>query len=352
MADTKKALPGSIVSCATFPDAQQAFHLLGEGSGTDAPLNACMLRMHFAVYEAYRAHNAKGIGVAFAPYTDLEMTNWSTKGHGDAIPELVDRLADLKSMLIQLRSRMPKSTAADQEVYENTKKQYIEAAHGYLVNTLISITAGQEGFKNMENHTSYKAHKGAYNLIPSAQIVEYFKHPFQNMFVTFADMFARKMTSSTVKHTSLYTPPDVEKETIDDFAKIMDNAADTILKKQLPNTTVLVDHLRATQMIVYINKAAENKNLHKDYNAIFKVIRTAIATDQATDARPFDGARLAVHKLNLDTALLAAGFQETAPPLSAAHIRAMTAPVPPPLALLADSRRLLGLRRVWRWVAR
>jgi len=169
----------------------------------------------------------------------------------------------------------PKTSPADQEVYENTKKQYIEEAHGYLVNTLISITSGQEGFKNMENHTTHKAHKAAYNLIPSVHIVEYFKYPFQHMFVTFAEMFARKMTSSTVKHTSLYTSPDVEKETIDDFAKIMDNAADTMLKKQLPTTSVLVDHLRATQMRAYINKTTENKNLYKDYNSIFKVVRTA-----------------------------------------------------------------------------
>jgi hypothetical protein len=287
-----------------------------------------MFRLQFAVFAAYQAHNAKGMGAVFAPYTDLEMQNWSTKGHPDAIPELVDRIEDLNSILIQLRSRMPKTSQAEKDVYENTKKQYIESAHGYLVNTLIAITTGQEGFKNMESHKSYKAHKAAYNLIPSAQIEEYFKQPFQHMFVTFAEMFARRMTCSTVKHTSLYTQPDVEKETLDDFTKIMDNAADTLLKNQLPSITDLVDHLRATQIVVYINKTAENKNLHKEYTGIFKVTRTAIATDPATDGRPFDGARLAVHKRNLDTALFAAGFQEMAPPLSAAHLRALAAPAP------------------------
>ena len=156
-----------------------------------------------------------------------------TKGHADAIPDLVDRLTDLKTMLIQLRSRMPGA-----EVYENTKGLLIEAAYATLVNTLVAVTAGQEGFKNMENHPAHKAHKRASNIM---NIIEYFKHSFQTMLVAFADMFARKMNSSTVKHTSLNTPPDVAKETIDDFAKIMDDAAETILKKQLPSTNVLVE---------------------------------------------------------------------------------------------------------------
>ncbi len=96
------------------------------------------------------------------------------------------------------------------------------------------------------------------------------------MLVTFADMFARKMTSSTVKHTSLVdTPPHVEKESIDDFAKIMDDASETILKKQLPTTAVLVDHLRASQMVLYVNESADNKNLLKDYDGIFKTARAA-----------------------------------------------------------------------------
>jgi len=67
--------------------------------------------------------------MVYALYTDAEMLNWSTKGHADAIPDLVDRLTDLKTMLIQLRARLPKSSAADAEVYENTKKLMIEAAH-------------------------------------------------------------------------------------------------------------------------------------------------------------------------------------------------------------------------------
>jgi hypothetical protein len=71
----------------------------------------------------------------------------------------------------------------------------IETAHASLVNALISVTAGQEGFKNMANLPAYKTHKRDWNIIPTANIIEYFKHPFQTMLVTFADMFSRKMPS-------------------------------------------------------------------------------------------------------------------------------------------------------------
>jgi hypothetical protein len=255
-----------------------------------------MMRLHFVTLETSQTHNAKAVGMVYVPYTDAEMLNWSTKGHADAIPDLVDRLVDLKTMLIQLRAHLPKTSAADAEVYENTKKLMIEAAHTSLVNTLI----------------------------PTANTIEYFKHPFQTMLVTL-DMFTRKMTSSTVKHMSLNTPSDVEKESIDDFAKIMDDASETILKKHLPTTTVLVDHLRTSQMVLYVNAAADNKNLLKDYSSIFKIDRADIATDMATDASPIDSTRLTIHKLNLDTTLLSAGYQEIAPPLSAVHVRGMDA---------------------------
>jgi hypothetical protein len=79
------------------------------------------------------------------------------------------------------------------------------------------------------------------------------------------------------------------------------------------------------QMVLYVNKAADNKNLHKDYSVIFKIARAAIATDMTTDARPIDSTRFAIHKLNLDTALLSAGYQEITPPLFAVHVRSMTA---------------------------
>jgi hypothetical protein len=45
----------------------------------------------------------------------------------------------------------------------------------------------------------------------------------------------------------------------------------------------------------------------------------------ATDDHPIDSTRFAIHKLNLDTVLLSAGYQEIAPPLSVVHVRAMAA---------------------------
>ena len=66
----KKVDPASIVSRATFPDAQEAFHLLIEGSGADAALAACMLRLHFVTLEAYKTHNAQAVGSVYVPYTD------------------------------------------------------------------------------------------------------------------------------------------------------------------------------------------------------------------------------------------------------------------------------------------
>jgi hypothetical protein len=44
-----------------------------------------------------------------------------------------------------------------------------------------------------------------------------------------------------------------------------------------------------------------------------------------TEARPIDSTRFAIHKFNLDTALLSVGYQEIAPPLSAVHVRAIVA---------------------------
>jgi regulator of replication initiation timing len=157
----KKVDPASIVSCATFPDAQEAFHLLIEGSGTDAPLTAFILCWHFVTLEASQAHNARAVGMVYAPNTDVEMLNWNTKGHADAIPDLVDRLTDLKTMLIQLRERLPESSTGDAEVYENTKKSMIEAAHASLVNALITVTVGQEGFKKCQTFLRTRHTKGS-----------------------------------------------------------------------------------------------------------------------------------------------------------------------------------------------
>jgi hypothetical protein len=44
-----------------------------------------------------------------------------------------------------------------------------------------------------------------------------------------------------------------------------------------------------------------------------------------TDSHPIDSTRFGIHKRNLDTTLLSTGYQEIEPPLSALHVRAMTA---------------------------
>jgi hypothetical protein len=83
---------------------------------------------------------------------------------------------------------------------------------------------------------------------------------------------------------------------------------------------------------------AENKNLKKDYTSIFNIARAAIAADVANDPRPFDMARFDTHKKNIDTALLAANFQEIKPPLSAAGaLRTMV--TAPAVALIPRSTR-------------
>ena len=48
--------------------------------------------------------------------------------------------------------------------------------------------------------------KMPFDMIPKAQILEFYKHSFQFLLRAFAEMFARRMTSSGVKHTSLNTP--------------------------------------------------------------------------------------------------------------------------------------------------
>jgi hypothetical protein len=91
-------------------------------------------------------------------------------------------------------------------------------------------------------------------------------------------------------------------------------------------------------LITHINMTAENKNLKKDYTSIFKNARAAVAIDIDKDKRPFDMARLNTHKKNIDTALLAANFQEIKPPLSAAGaLRTMV--TAPAAALITRSTR-------------
>ena len=96
-------------------------------------------------------------------------------------------------------------------------------------------------------------------------------------------MLARKMTFSTFKHTSLNPPPDVERETIEqDYDGCSWNS-----HQETAAYPFLIDHLQALAMINYINMTAENENLRRDYNSIYKIPRAAIAADVAKDARPF-----------------------------------------------------------------
>ncbi len=80
------------------------------GYGADAPLLACILRLHFVTLESYKTHNSQVVGSVYVPYTDDQVLNWTTKGHVDTIPELVSRLTDLKTILIHLRTHLPKTS--------------------------------------------------------------------------------------------------------------------------------------------------------------------------------------------------------------------------------------------------
>ena len=54
--------------------------------------------------------------------------------------ELIERIDDVNTMLVQMRLRMTNSTAADKLIYENTKKNMIQTVNATLVNTLIKLT--------------------------------------------------------------------------------------------------------------------------------------------------------------------------------------------------------------------
>jgi hypothetical protein len=261
MADTKKGYvdPVSVTSAATFADVKKRLHAPWEGSGNE--LTAAILRLHFVIFAAIENHNAKGVGLgmAFVPYTDADVVNWCNNAHADANADLIERLEDVSTLLAQLHAHIPSSTANDKAILEHTKKMLIQTANASLVNTLIA-TIGQEGFKTLENHQSHKDHQNDFSVIPKAHTLQYYKHSFQVLFSAFADMFARKMTGSSVKHISINTPPEVEKETIDEFKKTMKDAADILINKKISTADVLVDHLMALALIHYINMADDNKN--------------------------------------------------------------------------------------------
>jgi hypothetical protein len=87
------------------------------------------------------------------------------------------------------------------------------------------------------------------------------------------------MTVSSVKHISINTPPEFEKETIDEFKKTMKDAGDILINKKHSTADVVVDHLMTLTLIHYINIATENKNLCSDYKSIYKISLTAIVVD-------------------------------------------------------------------------
>jgi hypothetical protein len=278
MAATKKGYvdPVSVTSAATFADVKKRLHAPWEGSGTE--LTAAILRLHFAIFAVIENHNAKGVGLGmtFMPYTDADVVNWCNHAHAEAIADLIKRLEGVSALLAQERVRMPSSTANDKAILEHTKNMIIQTANASLVNTLITATIGQEGFKTLENHQSYKDHQNTFSVIPKAHTLQYYKNSFQVLFSAFADMFARKMTGSSVKHISINTTPEVEKETIDEFKKTMKDAADILINKKLSTVDVLVDHLMALALIHYINIATENKNLRSDYKSIYKISRASL----------------------------------------------------------------------------
>ena len=143
----------------------------------------------------------------------------------------------------------------------------IQTANATLNNALITAIRDQEGFKNLENPADHKANLDAFDVIPKAQILEFCKHTFQSFLIRFAEMFARRMTLLAVTHTSLNTLPDIESLTLDDYSKIIKDAGDVLLKKELLSPEVLIDHLQAVVLITLIYLTAESKNLKKDYTS-------------------------------------------------------------------------------------
>jgi hypothetical protein len=125
-----------------------------------------LLRLHYTIFVAVTTHNAPGVGIgaAFAPCTGADVVNWSTTGNIASNPELIERIEDVNTTLVQMSVRMPNSTTADKLIYENTKKNMIQDANVALVHALIKLTRGQEGYKNLEKHAAYTTHRKNHRL--------------------------------------------------------------------------------------------------------------------------------------------------------------------------------------------
>ena len=114
---SKKVDPGCILSAPTLGDFKKRFYTLvvKDGHVSAAPgdaLTAPLLRLHFSIFDAIAIHNAKGVGLgaAFVSYTDADVLNWSTTGNDASIPELIERIEDATTMLVQMRVRMPNTS--------------------------------------------------------------------------------------------------------------------------------------------------------------------------------------------------------------------------------------------------
>jgi hypothetical protein len=167
---SKKVDP--ILSAPTMGDFKKRFYnlVVKEGHSPAATTDALtppMLRLYYTIFVAITSHNVAGVGLGavFVSFTDADVVNWSTDGNPSSNPELIERIEDVNTTLVQMRLRMPNSTAVDKLIYENTKKNMIKTANATLVNALIKLTRGQEGFKNLENHESYTAHQDAFDVI-------------------------------------------------------------------------------------------------------------------------------------------------------------------------------------------
>jgi hypothetical protein len=132
--------PVSVTSAVTFADAKKRLHTPWEGSDTE--LKADILCLYFVIFDVIENHNTKGVGLGlvFVPYTDVDVVNWCNHAHTEANTDLIERLEDVSTLLVQQCVRIPSSTVNDKVILDHTKKMMIQTANASLVNTLITST--------------------------------------------------------------------------------------------------------------------------------------------------------------------------------------------------------------------
>ena len=91
---SKKVDPTCILSSPTFGDFKKRFYALvvKTGNAPAAPGDALLpplVRLHFVIHDAITNHEAQsvGLGAAYIPFTDADVTAWSTPGHTDTNPD-------------------------------------------------------------------------------------------------------------------------------------------------------------------------------------------------------------------------------------------------------------------------